>query len=367
MTGILLVAILIGQGSYGGFVYKAYDTPNDQGKSITLEWGGDTVTIKDVRIFRSDNPIGPFRPIKILLGNVHSYEDKEVEDGEVYYYKVVVVTADNKIFASDVLGPVQSKPSWFDTSKLPLLVTLLFYIFILLFYLISAKKGKEITLRPIPGLRAIDEAVGRAAEMGRPILFTTGLLGLDNLSTIAALNILAHVAKKAAQYQTRIIVPNYNPAVYTVAEAIVRESFTLAGRPDLFNSDDIFYVSSRQFGYAAGVTGIMLREKTAAHFFMGYYFAEALLLTEVGASTGAIQVSGTDAITQLPFFIVTCDYTLIGEELYAASAYLSKDALLSATIKGQDIMKGVIIAFLVALFLIALGSESIAMKVANLL
>ena len=39
----------------------------------------------------------------------------------------------------------------------------------------------------------------------------------------------------------------------------------------------------------------------------------------LGNAAGAIQIAGTDAVTQLPFFITTCDYTLIGEELYAAS------------------------------------------------
>jgi hypothetical protein len=41
----------------------------------------------------------------------------------------------------------------------------------------------------------------------------------------------------------------------------------------------------------------------------------------------------------LPFFITACDYTLMGEELYAASAYLSRDPLLLAQLKGQDIGK----------------------------
>ncbi len=367
MGEILLMAFLVGQSPGGPVKFRAYDTPNDEGRSITLEWSGDPGNIQSVKIFRSESPAGPFTPVKILLGNVHSYKDNSVEDYRDYYYRIILVTTDNRIFSSDVIGPVASKPSWFNTEKLPLFVLLVFYILVLLYYLISARKGKEIGLRPLPGLKAIDEAVGRAAEMGKPILFTTGLLDLNNLSTIAALNILAHVARKAAQYQTRIIVPNYNPVVYSVADAIVKEAFIAEGRPDLYNKDDIFYISSRQFGYAAGVTGIMLREKTAAHFFMGYYFAEALLLTEVGASTGAIQVAGTDAVTQLPFFIVTCDYTLIGEEFYAASAYLSKDKLLSATIKGQDIMKGVIIAFLLIFFIVALVSEELAMKVAQLL
>ena len=79
---------------------------------------------------------------------------------------------------------------------------------------------------------------------------------------------------------------------------------------------------------------------------MGYFFAESLILAEAGARTGAIQIAATDAFTQLPFFITTCDYTLMGEELYAASAYLSRDARMLATLKAQDLGKAVLLAAL---------------------
>jgi hypothetical protein len=98
----------------------------------------------------------------------------------------------------------------------------------------------------------------------------------------------------------------------------------------------------------AAVDGIMLREKPAACFYMGYFFAEALILAETGNETGAIQIAGTDADTQLPFFITACDYTLMGEELYAASAYLSRQPLLVAQLRGQDIAKSILAVLLVA-------------------
>ena len=72
---------------------------------------------------------------------------------------------------------------------------------------------------------------------------------------------------------------------------------------------------------------------------MGYFSAEALLMTETGNQVGAVQIAGTDAVTQIPFFITTCDYTLIGEELYAASAYLNREPMLLGTLKAQDYFK----------------------------
>ena len=90
----------------------------------------------------------------------------------------------------------------------------------------------------------------------------------------------------------------------------------------------------------------MVRERPAAHIMMGYFYAESLLLAETGSTTGAIQIAGTDAYTQLPFFVTTCDYTLMGEELYAASAYLSKEPKLLGSLKGQDVGKALIIGLL---------------------
>ena len=89
-----------------------------------------------------------------------------------------------------------------------------------------------------------------------------------------------------------------------------------------------------------------MRERPAACFYLGKFFAESLILAETGFSIQAIQIAGTAETSQLPFFVTACDYTLIGEELFAASAYLSQDSKLLGSLKGQDIAKFIILAFL---------------------
>ena len=108
------------------------------------------------------------------------------------------------------------------------------------------------------------------------------------------------------------------------------------------------YVAGEQFAYVAAVNGIMLREKPAANIYMGAFYAESLLLAETGFAAGAIQIAGTAMPEQLPFFIAACDYTLMGEELYAASAYLSKEPLMLGSLKGQDLIKIILAALIVA-------------------
>jgi len=136
-----------------------------------------------------------------------------------------------------------------------------------------------------------------------------------------------------------------------------KESYLKKGRPDLYNDSMVHYVTDDQFAYAAGVNGIMLREKPAAVFYQGKFYAESLLLAETGSSIGAIQIAGTGSSSQIPFFVTACDYVLIGEEFYAASAYLSDKPELVGGVKGQDMIKLVIIGLILIGVVLRLGFD----------
>ena len=209
----------------------------------------------------------------------------------------------------------------------------------LYYYIDRARSGENIYLRTIPGLKALEEAVGRATEMGKSVLFVPGISDLDQVETITGLNLLGHVAEHTAKYETSLNVPVSKAIVMEAGRDICKESYLKSGRPDLYSDDMVHYISDEQFAYAAGVNGIMEREKPAACFYLGKFYAESLLLAETGNSIGAIQIAGTGSSAQIPFFVVACDYTLIGEEFFVASAYLSNKPELLGSIKGQDIVK----------------------------
>jgi len=215
----------------------------------------------------------------------------------------------------------------------------------IVYFILAARKGREIFIRPIAGLEAIDEAIGRATEMGRPVLYVSGMTYLDIIG-LCSMAILGQVAKMCARYDLRLIVPMTSYLLYPIAEEAVREAYAGEGKTDLFNSEDIVYVPG-QFPYAAACVGIMHREKVAANFFFGSFAAESLILAEAGNQVGAIQVAGTISTMQLPFFITACDYTIIGEEYYAATAYLTKEPTMLGSIVGQDIGKLTMTALIV--------------------
>jgi len=178
--------------------------------------------------------------------------------------------------------------------------------------------------------------VGRATEMGRPVLFVAGIQDISEIQTLAGLTVLSRVAKTAAEYGAQIEVPTCRSLVMAAARETVEASYLAAGAPDSYQPDRIHYLTDEQFAFVAGVTGYMVREEPAACIYMGGFYAESLILAETGNHIGAIQVAGTAMPSQLPFFVASCDYTLIGEEFFAASAYLSDDPLQIGSLKGQD-------------------------------
>ena len=225
----------------------------------------------------------------------------------------------------------------------------------ILLYTRWARQGKPLYLRKIPGLNAVEEAVGRATEMGRPVLFIPGISELDEIETIAGISILGRVAKITAQYETPLMVPVRYPLVLAAGQEVVEQSYIEMGKKDAYDKDSVRYVAGEQFAFTATVNGYMMRERPAANIYMGAFFAESLLLAETGNAAGSIQIAGTARPEQLPFFIAACDYTLMGEELYAGSAYLSKEPIMTGGLKGQDFIKmliviGIIIGVLLASF-----------------
>ncbi|NUO07417.1 MAG: hypothetical protein HUU08_01870 [Candidatus Brocadia sp.] len=356
--------------------FRAFDTPNDDGETISLTWSTspndapdvfyviyidkdkngafekEAIRIKSNTSYRTSVPEiygykkgnGNYHYVQIFPGKVFNGEAPGKK--QVYHFKLAMVAGDTKI-TLDTIASASARGNWFHKKKINNFLIMIILSAIILYFIVHARRNPNMFLRKIGGLDAVDEALGRATEMGKPVLFVHGLTGMGSISTIAATSILGRIARKIADYDANLKVVNNDPIVMSVSQEVVKESYLEAGRPDAYNPDNVFLVASEQFPYVAAVGGIMTRERPAANFFIGYFYAEALILAETGASTGAIQIAGTDAYTQLPFFITTCDYTLIGEELYAASAYLSREPMLVGTLRAQDVGKGILIIILI--------------------
>ncbi len=222
------------------------------------------------------------------------------------------------------------------------LATLLLISFFVFWGIFTAKRGNVPKIRRIPGLEAITEAIGRATELGKAVHFNPGIGDLTSEvapQTLAGLDILTYVAQTCANYGAELIVTNRNAVVHPITEEIVRQAYANQGVIDLMKPETVRFLSDEQFAYAASAMGIIQRERVAANIMIGAYYAEALLLAEAAAQVGAIQIGATARMYQLPFFVATCDYTLLGDEMYAGGAAVTGDAVRLGSILGQDYVK----------------------------
>ncbi len=322
------------------------DSPDDPGHALTVSFlpsptpgvigyaierrpaGGDWERVQEVVL-----------PPEAAGRHVYVDATEAIPNGVDYTYRVATVTERGQGPWGQPSNAAAARGQWFHRGRAPMFLCILALSLAIAYFIVKARSGRDVYLRPIPGLKAFEEGVGRATEMGKPVLFVPGIMDLDQVETVAGVIILGHVAKMTARYEAPLKVPVSRSLVMEASREVCRESYLSEGRPDLFHDDMVHYLTDDQFAYAAGVDGIMLREKPATCFYQGKFYAESLILAETGNSIGAIQVAGTGSPAQIPFFVTACDYTLIGEEFFAASAYLSEDAPLVGSLKGQDVGK----------------------------
>ncbi len=344
----------------------AYDAPDDDGSAIIIKWSAsldeedaalnDTVLVVGGYVVESsESPEGPWETVEDKTTGATRASDGGIIEGQSYYYRVgayraYISEAGEKLRSinySEVVGPVASSAQWFFMGRIWVLLWALIISFGIIFFIQKAKKGEELYVRKIAGIDAVDEAVGRATEMGKKIFYIPGIMDMNDVQTIAGIAILGRVAKLAAQYETWLEVPVSKSLVMVTARETMKEAYSEVGRPDNFQDAQVHYLTDDQFGYAAAIDGMVVRERPATIFYMGAFFAESLILAETGNAAGAIQIAGTAMPSQLPFFVAACDYTLIGEELFAASAYLSREPRQLGSLKGQDLGKGLFLLFIV--------------------
>jgi len=147
-----------------------------------------------------------------------------------------------------------------DTGWFPIFFVLMLAVFIFV-NIRRAGKGKDLYIRRIGGLNAIDEAIGRATEMGKPVLMVPGLSDNVNAIVVQALNIFSYVSRTAAKFANPILLCCANAAVYTVAQETIRDVYQQEGAIDRYDADSVRFISDRQFAFAAGVSGLIHRER----------------------------------------------------------------------------------------------------------
>jgi hypothetical protein len=226
---------------------------------------------------------------------------------------------------------------------------LLLGVFAITIYFMSG--GRKPYIRRVAGLDAIEDAVGRSTEMGKPVVASYGwAFNSFDYWTVAGLAILAHVSTLCVKNSTRLIVPTGGSTgsfiVRPVAVEIVKNSYEAAGKVDEFNENDLPFLSGSQFAMGSGYAGILLSERPGSMILAGSSAADAMMIAEVSNQVGAITITSPTYIGNVAALACASDYVMIGEEAIAAGAFLSQESAQLASIRTQDIYKFIAIGLI---------------------
>ncbi len=218
--------------------------------------------------------------------------------------------------------------------------------------LIAARRGvdeEEVELRAIPAYETIRGSTSVAAEEGLPIhlsLGTAGLADANAMETVAALSTLDFLSEQAALTANPPLVTTASPTTLVLAQEVLSRPFQERDQLAEFDPLSVRFIGgsgdAAGVAYAAGVIDLLDHRYVSANFMQGRFGDEYLLMGEVGARNDVPQVVGTANVEALPFMLATAGPVLIGEDVFAAGAYLLRSPWHIAGLRAQDVLRWLI-------------------------
>jgi hypothetical protein len=204
----------------------------------------------------------------------------------------------------------------------------------------AVREGRSIPTKTLPGLDAIQEAVGRATELGRPFFANIQASGphIED-QVLASCELVRYAAQAAAKYEAPFMLVSNSPDGHPIFEEIVSSAYLAAGKPDLYNPLNIRFIGGFSSGTHVQIMQLMKDENIAAQLISGNLMNQTMFFAETGAALGAIQIGATKNTHQMPFLAMQCDYSLLGDDLYAAAAMISRDPIRMGNLTAQEMGK----------------------------
>lgn len=232
-----------------------------------------------------------------------------------------------------------------------MLAFLLLFVPTFLFFRARVRAGRRPALRPIRAFARLRELVGLAAETGGAVHLSLGTGGVHQAAaaeTLAALDMLDAVGEQAAAYGARPLVTTGDATVLLAAQGVLRGCYEGQGLLKAYDHLAARLMAPEAAAYAAGVMDVVNHEPLAAHVMAGRFGDEYLLMAETAVHRGLEQVGGAAQPSVLPFVHATTPDPILGEELFAARAYLQETPAHVGSLLAQDWMRVLLIVILVA-------------------
>jgi hypothetical protein len=250
-------------------------------------------------------------------------------------------------------------------ATLLLLVIALIVAILTLLHHERVRTGKRVvSLRPLAALDILRRATAFGAETGRAVHLSPGAGSIggraSTAETIAGLLAVERVVTEAAVNGAAVLASSGDATTHLALRGVMRQAYQRAGLGQDYNPANVSLLAHRDpMAYASGVTTLYGRQRLEASMLVGSFDQEYLLAAEVGAQRGIPQLGGASSTTAQPLVYLASDAALVGEEIYAADAYLAQSPIQRARLLTHDALRTVVIVAMIALLVLSAAGITI--------
>jgi hypothetical protein len=233
-----------------------------------------------------------------------------------------------------------------DPGLVGIIFVLLFFGLILVFAVLGRRKA-ESGFRTIPGYTRLVRSIGLAVEAGKRVHISLGrgtLLGPDGPSALVGLSVLKRVARSANVSDRPPVATSGEGALAMLSQDTLREVYRSVGRLNQYEPTAGQVSGLTPFSYAAGTMPVVSDEKTAVSLLIGHFGSEVALITEAAERSGSLTLAGSDQVSAQAVIYAAAQEPLIGEDVFAAGAYLEGGTVQVASLHAQDVLRWVVVA-----------------------
>jgi hypothetical protein len=217
---------------------------------------------------------------------------------------------------------------------------------ILLLALTIWRRRAPASFRRIDAYERLNRSVGLAVENGSRLHIS---LGRGNLftarggSALAGLAMLRRLAERTSVSDRPPVATSGDASLAILSQDTLQSGYRAAGAEDQYRFSTGRLTGLTPFSYAAGAIPIIHDENVSANIIVGDLGSEAALLAEASDRENADLIAASDNLSAQSIFYVSAQEPLVGEELFAAGAYVGAGASHDASLNVQDILRWLII------------------------
>ena len=229
------------------------------------------------------------------------------------------------------------------------LAVLALFFGLLIFFLILGNRWPAV-FRPIRGYEALKAAIERSVEAGERVhlsLGTGSVMGADSAPAYAGLVLLKSVASTTTLSDKPVLATSGDGAMAILAQDSLRSAYAQAGAEERYQAISGRMLGPTPWSYVANLPILLPSEDVSVHILAGSYGAEGALAADFGERFGCFTLAGTDDAQTQALLYATAEHPLIGEEIFAAGAYLDVGPVHKASLRVQDTVRMVVVVGIV--------------------